>query len=243
MTTLSLGGPGVACSSMRVRRLLAGELLGAERERAEEHLRDCGRCQVTRAELDREREALARALPFERFAAGVAERMAEPRPRTWRRVLPLALAAGLAVAVALPAALLLGREGGDAGIRTKGAQGIALYAQGPGEPRLLGPGESVPAGVRLRPALSPGRWRHAAVALVDADGAAVLYAGPARSGPLPEAFEWTGAAQQGTLVLVLSDAPVDARALEANLARGVVLGPPGAASEVVTRPLRREASR
>jgi hypothetical protein len=71
----------------------------------------------------------------------------------------------------------------------------------------------------------------------------VLYAGPARAGPLPEAFEWTGPAQQGTLVLVLSDLPVDARALEANLARGVAPGPPGGASEVVTRPLRREVSR
>jgi hypothetical protein len=228
---------------MRVRRLLAGELLGAERERAEEHLADCGRCQGVRAELAREREELARALPFERFAAGVAERMAEPRPRAWRRALPLALAAGLAVAVALPAALLLGRDADVSGVRTKGAAGLALYAQGSGEPRLLGPDEPVPAGVRLRPALAPGRWRHAAVALVDADGAAVLYAGPARVGPLPEAFEWTGAVAQGTLVLVLSDAPVDARALEASLLRGVVLGPPGAASEVVTRPLRREASR
>ena len=32
---LDLGGPGAGCSAMRVRRLLAGELSGVEKERTE----------------------------------------------------------------------------------------------------------------------------------------------------------------------------------------------------------------
>lgn len=240
MSTLSLGGPGVACSSMRVRRLLAGELLGAERTRAEEHLLGCSRCQATRSEVEGERAALARALPFERFAAGVAERLAERPARPARRFLPLAVAAGVAAAVALPLALRGGpdREPGE---RLKGTASLALYALERGAARPLPAGEPVPAGASLRVALSPGMRRYAAVALVDDDGVAALYAGPARPGPLPDSFEWTGKSREGTLVLVLSDRPVDVPALQARLARGLPAAPPAAEVEVVLRPLRREA--
>jgi hypothetical protein len=37
-----------------------------------------------------------------------------------------------------------------------------------------------------------------------------LYDGPALNGPLPEAFEWTGAAREAQLLVVLSDSAIDA---------------------------------
>lgn len=239
---LSLGGPGVACSALRARRLLAGELAGAERARAEEHLADCARCQATRREVDEEREALARAMPFEDFAAGVAEKMAGREPRRWLRGLPLALAAGMAVAVALPFALRRGGERED-GTRLKGAAALQLYVQEGSRSRQLAPGEPVPPGARLRAAVSPAGRRFAGLALVDADGAAILYTGPATAGPLPEAFEWTGASADGTLVLVLADEPLDAAALEARLARAEPAAGPGERSQVVRLPIRRGPAR
>jgi hypothetical protein len=227
---------------MRVRRLHAGELLGAERERAEEHLAACGRCQAVREEIEEEGRALGRSLPFEAFAAGVAERMARPEPRRLRGALAPALAAGLLLAVAVPlvSRLLEARgPGGDDAVQAKGGASLAVFAQGTGGARALAPGEPVPPGARLRPALRPGAWRHAALALVDADGVALLYAGPARAGPLPDAFEWTGGGAEGALVLVLADEPLDAAALEARLRRGDGAAPPGQRAEVVRLPLRR----
>lgn len=237
----SLGGPGVACSALRVRRLEAGELEGEERVRVEAHLSACGRCQATSRELARERSDLAAALPFETFAAGVAERLAgartAPRHPVLRRFLPLALAAGLAAAAALPVILKVTARGPSD--RVKGVAALTVYARRGDSVRALAPGEPVPAGGALRLGLSPGGRAHAAVVLLDADGAAVLYAGPARQGVLPGAFEWTGRGA-GRLVAVLDDAPLDAEALARDLAQG---GPPAATArpgaEFVVVPLTR----
>lgn len=241
--TLALGGPGVACSSTRVRRFEAGELLGEERARTEAHLASCARCQGTQRELVRERALLARDLPFEALAAGVAERLAAPRPRHGHRparIVGLALAAGIAAAVALPS--LLRAPGEDTpGVRLKGGAELTLYARDGTASRALAGDEPIAAGAALRIALPATGRRYAAVALVDADGAAILYAGAARAGPLPGAFEWTGAGE-GTLVAVLADEPIDADALAARLSRE---GPKGAAAgdrtEVIVRTLRRGA--
>jgi len=240
MTTMtSLGGPGVACSIMRVRRLAAGELLGDERLRTEAHLAGCARCQAAEREIAGERVRVERELPFEIFAAGVAERLAAP-PRPARRFSPavgLALAAGLAFAVVVPAVLSVVADRSD--VRVKGSAEIALWAGEPGGARLLAPGEPVPARAALRVGLSPGARRFAAVALLDEDGAVVLHAGPASPGVLPGAFEWTGVGE-GTLVAVLDDRPVDAAALAARLARGgTAAASPGGSAEVVVRKLRR----
>jgi hypothetical protein len=236
--TLALGGPGVACSSMRVRRFEAGELVGDERARTESHLAGCARCQATQRELLRERALLARDLPFEALAAGVAEQLARPAPRRRPgRALGLALAAGIAAAVAVPA--LLQTRTRDAGYRLKGGAELTLYARGGEAAHALLPSDVVPPGAALRLGLAPAGRRFAAVALVDGDGAAVLYSGPATAGVLPGAFEWTGDGE-GALVAVLDDAPVDAEALAARLSRG---GPaaasPGGGAEVIVRPLRR----
>ena len=93
---LDLGGPGPGCSALRVRRLLAGELSGVEKERTEAHVTGCERCAAVREEIAAEREALRRDVPFPQFAAGVAEKLAHrPRRDFVSRWAPLAAAAGL----------------------------------------------------------------------------------------------------------------------------------------------------
>jgi hypothetical protein len=236
--TSPLGGPGVACSAMRVRRLAAGELGGDERARTEAHLAACARCKEVDRELGRERARLEADLPFETLAAGVAERLARaPSRRAPRRWMGAALAAGLALAAAVPAVLRVVEERSP--IRTKGGADVTVYVRDDGGARALAPGEPVPARAALRVALAPAGRRFAAVALVDRDGAAILYAGAAAPGLLAGAFEWTGAGE-GTLVAVLDDVAVDPAALAERLARG---GPAAASprrdAEVVVRPLRR----
>jgi hypothetical protein len=237
----SLGGPGVSCSAMRIRRLDAGELAVADRARTEAHLAACTRCQAVQREISAERAAVVEALPFDALAAGVAERLARPEPRRRRlRGVGLALAAGLAVAAAIPAVLQVAQE--RSSIRTKGGADVTVYVRAAGEARSLAPGEAVPAGATLRVGLSTGGRHYAAIVLLDADGAAVLFAGPTTGGVLPGAFEWTGAGRgTGTLVAVLDDAPVDAAALARRItANGVSGASPGGGAEVVVRPLRRE---
>ncbi len=236
----SLGGPGVSCSAMRVRRLEAGELVGEERLRTESHLAACARCQGVRRELARERADVAVALPFEALAAGVAERLARRAPpRRMLRFTGLALAAGLAVTAAIPAVL---RVAGDRSqIRTKGGAELTVWVRGAEDAHPLAPGEPVPARASLRIGLSAAGRSHAAVVLVDADGAAVLFAGPVQAGALPGAFEWIGSGD-GALVAVLDDAPVDGAALARRIGeRGIAAASPGGGAEVVVRQLRRES--
>jgi hypothetical protein len=234
-----LGGPGLACSAMRIRRLAAGELAGAERARTEEHLAACARCQEVGRELEAERRRLEAELPFEEFAAGVAERLARPTRTPPRRLagLGVALAAGVLCAVAVPIVLRVSRD--EPGVRTKGGAELTLWVQDGGAARALAPGEPIPPRASLRVGLTSAGRRFAAVALVDADGAVILHAGAAPAGVLPGAFEWTGAGE-GTLVAVLDDAPIDAAALAERLARdGPAAAGKDGGAEVVLRPLRR----
>jgi hypothetical protein len=232
-----LGGPGVACSALRVRRLAAGELGADERARTEAHVAACPRCRGTERELALERARLEAELPFEAFAAGVAEKLAAPARRRLPRAAALALAASVAFAFAVPSALRVAGDRQES--RVKGAAAIELYVRDGADARLLSPGEPVPAGGALRVGIAPAERRYAAVALVDADGAVVLHAGPAEKGVLPGAFEWTGSGE-GSLVLVLDDVPVDAAALADRLARGgAEAASPGGRAEVVVRPIAR----
>jgi len=255
VTPLSLGGPGPGCSATRVRRLAAGELEGAERARMEEHVAACARCRATRREVDEEQRAALAALPFEALAAGVAERLARAeapplaslRAARSRRAValrwaPLALAASLALGVAVPLVSRLAAPTRDDGLRTKGSAALTAYVQvGGATPRVLSPGEAVPAGARLRLSLPAAKWRRATVVLLDRDGVATLYAGPARPGPLPDAFEWSGA-DEATVLAVLSDEPVDVEAVAARLASGGMSAATAARGEVLTlRLVRRRA--
>ncbi len=245
MTQLSLGGPGPGCSAIRVRRLAADELSGAERARLEVHVAGCARCQQTQREIAEEARALAAALPFEGFAAGVAERLARDeapplRRKALRRWVPVALAATLAVGAAVPLVARLTLSTREGGLRLKGGgPALSVFVRQPGGARELGPDEPVPPGARLRLSLAPGRWSQAAVLLLDSDGTAVLYAGPARAGPLPDAFEWTGGGE-ATVIAVLADEPVAADMLAAAVAKGGVKAARSSGTEVVTLKLVRK---
>ncbi len=239
---IDLGGPGPACSATRVRRLLAGELAGAEGERVAQHLAACARCQAVQREIAQEKAELARAVPFEAFAAGVAEKLAlgsEPRARKIARwVAPLAAAA--AVALVAGAALVhrpLTEESGasrakqsgarekQSGVRSKGGASAQLFVLNPVDARgvrELGVAEPVAQGARLQIFLHPSGRKYAAAVLVEPGESTVLYSGPAVQGALPQSFEWTGAGQ-ATLLLVLADAPMSAERLHSRAD-----APPGA---------------
>jgi len=208
---VDLEGPGTACSANRVRRFRAGELRGADLERTEQHLRECARCQAVLRELDEESARLLRDVPFDAFAAGVAEKLARTTdaPR-WSRWIPLAAAAALLLAVG--SSLTLRPGPADDGLRTKGGASITLYERTGTEVRAVehavGAG---PISMRTNPA---GR-AYMAVILAEPSESSILYSGPSRS-ELPTAFEWTGTAPRATLIAVFADRPVDAEAIRKN---------------------------
>jgi hypothetical protein len=175
---------------MRVRRLLAGELLGAEKERTEAHVASCARCAAVQQELAEEREALRRDVPFDAFAAGVAEKLARQPRRNWaQRWAPLAAAAaGLALVAGTALAL---RPSDETGVRSKGGVSAQLFVQDARGVRELG-NEPVAAGARLMIKLHPGAHKRARAVLVEPGEESVIYDGPAVDGTLPQAFEWTG---------------------------------------------------
>ena len=227
---LDLGGPGAGCSAMRVRRLLAGELSGVEKERTEAHVAGCARCAAVREEIAAEREALRRDVPFPQFAAAVAEKLAHrPQRRFATRWAPLAAAAG----VALIAGTLLVRTPAERTdpVRTKGPASAHLFVQDRQGVHELSAGEPVADGARLLLSLQPSGRKRAAVVLVEPGEVSVIYEGPAMNGTLPQAFEWTGRGV-ATLLVVLSDSAVDAKSIHsaADAPRG---------ADVLTVTLRR----
>lgn len=267
MSALSLGGPGPGCSLMRLRRLAAGELEGIARAQMEEHVAGCARCLVARQELEEEQRAVRAALPFDRFAAGVAERLVEQKrmgradanPSMARRVvarrwIPMALAASLATAGAVPLLMKKGapelagvlvstpvqdRLGVERGIRLKGGEAsISVYVQENGVVRSLPENELLPAKAGLRVGLSTGKFGHAAVIFVDTDGPELLYAGPVSDGPVPGAFEWTGVGE-ASVVAVLAPRAIDAKALVARVAQRGVKAAQEPGAKVLTRRLVR----
>jgi hypothetical protein len=203
--SLDLGGPGPGCSAMRVRRLVAGELAGAEKERTEAHVAGCERCARVQQEIAREREALRRDLPFPAFAAGVAEKLAAKPRRQWAgRWAPLAVAASVLMMVG--AGLVVRREPTE---RPKGGASAQLFVQDASGVRALDPEEPLAPGARLLLKLSPAGRKQAAAVLIEPGETSVVYDGPAVDGPLPQAFEWTGRGV-ATLLVVLSDSRMDA---------------------------------
>ena len=207
---LDLGGPGPGCSALRVRRLLAGELTGVEKERTEAHVADCPRCAAVQQEIAAEREALRRDVPFPQFAAAVAEKLARrPQRSLVARWAPLAAAAGILLVAGT--ALVL-RPADTERVRSKGAASAQLFVQDASGVRELDAGEAVADGARLLLSLKPEGRKQAAVVLVEPGEASVIYAGPAVKGPLPESFVWTGKGV-ATLLVVLSDSKVDAASI------------------------------
>jgi hypothetical protein len=232
LDTFSLGGPGPGCSRMRLRRLEVGEIRNGEATALRAHIQGCERCQTTQAELAREREELQRALPFEQFAAGVAEKLAEEqrpvrRLRFLQAAIPLAAAAAVAI-IALPLIRdqwnpsILGPTGGRTQPsqtehnRIKGAAGATVFVKDKGGERELRLGEPVSEKAQLLLSLRPAGQKYAAAALWEKDSVSMLYTGEARPGPLPTAFEWDGHGK-AVVVVRFANQPVDATAFVEQL--------------------------
>jgi len=230
-----LGGPGPACSALRVRRFTAGELEGVERERMQAHLEGCARCQAALREIEDEKARLVRDVPFERFAAGVAEKLAQPVAprRAWRKFVPLAAAAALLIGIGIGRGVHKGEE--DDGIRTKGSASARLYEKVGAEVVAVGPDGIVGNGPLQLVLASPDRLQ-AVLLLVEGNEASILYAGPAKDARAP--FEWVGPAKSATLMTILSDQPLDAEAVRRGVAEQGAAGAPKGA-EVIARPIVR----
>ena len=200
---LDLGGPGAGCSAMRVRRLAAGELTGAEKERTEAHVSGCERCAAVQREIANEQEQLRRDVPFPAFAAGVAEKLAQRPVRTLR---PRWQAMAIAAALALTAGVLVMRPADTETVRSKGGASAQLFVMdAKGIHELLGP---VAEGARLQVTLHPGGRKYATVILIEPAEKSLIYSGVAVNGSLPQAFEWTGSGS-ATLKIIFADQPID----------------------------------
>jgi hypothetical protein len=230
-----LGGPGPACSALRVRRFVAGELEGVERERMQAHLEGCARCQAALRDIEDERARLVRDVPFEQFAAGVAEKLAQPAAarRTWRKFVPLAAAAALLIGIGIGRGGHEGKE--DDGRRTKGGTSTRLYEKVGADVVAVGPDGIVGNGALQLVLASPDRPQ-AVMLLVEGKDASILYAGPAKDARAP--FEWVGSMDSATLVTVLFDHPLDAEAVRRAVAEHGAAGAP-AGAEVIARPIVR----
>jgi hypothetical protein len=116
-------------------------------------------------------------------------------------------------------------------VRPKGVASAQLFVQDPGGVHELAPGETVVEGARLLLSLHPAGRKRVTALLVEPGETNVIYEGPALNGTLPQAFEWTGRGV-ATLLVVLTDAPVDAKAIKsaADAPRG---------ADVLTVTLRR----
>jgi len=229
-----LGGPGPACSTLRVRRFNAGELEGVERERMQAHLEGCARCQASLREMEDEKARLLSDVPFDRFAAGVAEKLAQPAAprRVWRKFVPLAAAAALLIGIGIGRTA---RQADEDTTRTKGSTSARLYEKVGADVVAVGPDGTVGSGPLQLVLASPDR-SHAVLLLVEGREASILYAGPARDARAP--FEWVGPAKSATLLAVLSDQPLDAESVRRAVAEQGAAGAPKG-SEVVARPLVR----
>jgi hypothetical protein len=88
---------------------------------------------------------------------------------------------------------------------------------------------------QLRLSLQPAGARYAAAVLWEVDSVSMLYAGEARPGPLPTAFEWDGHGK-AALVVRFSDAPIDADRFLDALRRD---GPGTSTDDTSVLPIRR----
>jgi hypothetical protein len=217
---------------LRVRRFAAGELSAIEADRTRSHLETCPRCQAALREIESEKAQLAKDVPFERFAAGVAEKLAAtPAPRrTWRKLFPLAAAARV-----IGSGIGRGRSTDTPGIRPKGGASARLFQQIGKDVVTVGPDGAVGNGPLQLELASPDRSQ-AVMLLLEGHEASVLYAGPSKGARVP--FDWVGPAKRASLVTVLSDMPLDAEAVRRDVAqRGPEGAPKGA--EVLVRPIER----
>lgn len=210
-TTIDLGGPLAPCSASRLRRLRAGELSGDDQAKAAAHVMSCEACRAAERELDAERAALLREVPFDSFAAGVAEKLARdlPRRRTFAWI-PAAAAACLLVGIGVPVALRSRGETDD-GVRSKGAALAKIFIKDARGLRGWLPGEPIPESADVHAELGAAGRPFAAVVLAEGSEVHPLFGGlttGADGKPRVVSFGWTGA-HDAVLVIAAGKEPID----------------------------------
>lgn len=211
-------------SPLLVEKLLAGKATDDEVQAAEAHASGCARC---REELHGARAA------GRRFAESVFPRTLpalearRPPRRSWRLVLPLALAATAAV-------VLFVRSPQPDGPRfqSKGEGALRVFAHRGGESFPVPDGTALRAGDRIRFGVVPGDARFVLVASVDGRGNASIYqpSTPVASGGeplviLPDSIVLDDAPGPERIFALFSDRPLDEPAVTAAL---VAVGAEGA---------------
>lgn len=200
---------------MKLRRLWLGELSGAEADEARAHTEGCEECRARLKSFDDEQQEFQRAVPFERFEAGVQRAQRRGRTAQLRQwVAPaMAMAASILVVLAIQPSMS-GRN------RTKGGADVVVTIAGPnngpqrtapaGVPEMLAPGE------RVRIGYDAGAWRYVLVVSVDEAGKVTpLYpeAGaslPTEDGPgphyLPDSLIFDGRGAERVIVVMSEQA-------------------------------------
>lgn len=210
MSTLTMKHAG----ELTLRRFLAEEPLDAA---AVAHLKDCAECNARLARLKDEQKNFEAEVPFERFAAGVEksarQQRAAPRGRPFIGVL-VALAACFVGFFAAQQVL----EEGSGRNRVKGGGAVELVIAGSTGQREAAELEQLASGERIRIGVSGHRYV-VALSIDEAGDVSTIYAeqlaGEAQVW-LPESFEFTGQGREH-LVVVLSDEPIGAEAVAAQL--------------------------
>jgi hypothetical protein len=218
-----------------LRRLRAGETLGAIASAIETHAASCGECKARLRSFDDEQRRFEAAISFDRFAAGVERaargpRLVSPRRlpvRNWMVVPTLAMAAAIAVIVTFhgpshgPSAPV--HPPGYDGI--KGGAGMIVRVAGAGGQRTarVDATEPLSPGERLRIGYQTGGHRYLLSLSIDERGEVTpLYPeqGPSLTVPagvpsathfLPDSLELTGVGLE-RIIVVLSDQPLDMQA-------------------------------
>jgi hypothetical protein len=210
MTTLAMKHPG----ELTLRRFLAEEPLDAE---TTDHLRGCAECTARLGKLKEEQRQFEAEIPFERFATGV-----EKAARVQQRRAPSSTMVRVVIALAACfVAFFAGRqvlEEGAGGNRIKGGGAVDFVIAGPAGQRPAAELEQLASGERVRIGVSG--YRHVVALSIDDGGeVSTVYAetlpGEAQTW-LPDSIEFTGKGREH-LVVVLSDAPVGAEVLAAQL--------------------------
>jgi len=212
-----LNGEGPArghVSELRLRRLLAGELNGADLTAVEAHVEGCAEC-ARRLELVRgEQRAFEEQISFDRFAAGVERAARAPEARvsaasvkrrwwagptnTWSFVSVFSLGAVAAAVALIVTARPLFEEArhrnevnAARGLnRVKGGAAVTVRVapagDGPQRTAAVGTPEALGAGERLRIGVKAGGWRYLfAISVDDAGVVTPLYPEVGTSVQLP----------------------------------------------------------
>jgi hypothetical protein len=169
--------PETCLSDLALDRLIAGELAGDERERAQTHVASCEACRGRRNALD----ADVRAFPDQLFVAMAAEQARTAAgfgKRGWKVyaaiAVPIAAAAAIAIWLAIPRDRPARVD--EDGVRTKGGLVLDVIAKrrdGMTEP--LGPGATAAPGDAVRFVVSTEAGGRLVVVGLDSAGTASSY--------------------------------------------------------------------